>query len=57
MIELYYEQYLGHDAIKEYNEHTHYYVTRYEKIDHCNFFYEIHVFGIDRRRIYCRIEW
>ena len=32
------------------------YVTRYEKIDHLQFFYEIRIFGIDRRRIFCRVQ-
>ena len=32
------------------------YVTRYEKIDHLQFFYEIRVFVLDRREIYCRVQ-
>ena len=33
------------------------YVTRYTKTDHLQFFFEICVFGTDRRRIYCRVQW
>ena len=31
-------------------------VTCYDKIDHLQFFYEIHVLGMGRRRIYCRVQ-